>query len=42
MEGKDDIDNDDLSKFIDDQIKKESTMNVGDFVAEELKYNDGK
>ena len=39
MEG-DDINADDLSNFIDEQIKKESTLDLSKFVPEELKKDD--
>ena len=34
------LNTDDISDFIDDQLKKESQINVAQFVSEELKYND--
>ena len=39
MEGvNDDIDAEELSKFVEEQTKKESSVNVGQFVDEELKF----
>ncbi len=37
MEGANDINADELSEFIDNQIKKESNMDLSKFVAEETK-----
>ena len=31
---------DDISAFIEEQTKKESQMNVNQYVSEEMKYND--